>query len=146
MDKKQNTGVPIDEKALLDTAIPIDAAELGEESGAGQVTGEQKASELAPVDLAAPVERKDAPKIRRFGDLKQRAETFVRAPNKTGHGAIHVKTFVAKLRLDSIEHMDQQINEWLDAHPEYEVKFVSASTGELKEKLTEPALFLSVWV
>jgi len=67
-------------------------------------------------------------------------------PNKTGHGAIHVKTFVAKLRLDSIEHMDQQINEWLDAHPDYEVKFCTMSTGELKDKLTEPALFLCVWV
>lgn len=143
MDNKQNSGAPVDEKALLDTAIPIDALELEDDQGGPR---KPKGDELAPVDLAAPTERKDAPKIKRFGDLKQRAESFKRVPNKTGHGAIHVKTFVAKLRLDSIEHMDQQINEWLDAHPEYEVKFCTSTVGELKEKLTEPALFLCVWV
>jgi len=137
MSKSQNSGGPIDEKALLDTAIPIDQFE--EEA-------EEEQDELAPVDLAAPEQRKEAPKIRRFGDNKVHKTTFDRTPNKTGHGAIHVKTFVAKLRLDSIEHMDEQINDWLDAHPEYEVKFTSATVGELKDKLTEPAMFLSLWV
>ncbi|MEM6332604.1 MAG: hypothetical protein AAF823_04615, partial [Planctomycetota bacterium] len=41
---------------------------------------------------------------------------------------------------------DEQVNEWLDAHPEYEVKFVSQSIGKLVGKNTEDALFMSIWV
>ena len=74
------------------------------------------------------------------------AEHWKRTPNATGQGAIHVKTFVAKLRPDAMEYLDQQINEWLDDNPEYEVKFVTTSTGTFMSKNPEPALVLNVWV
>ncbi|USN97884.1 MAG: hypothetical protein H6810_06715 [Phycisphaeraceae bacterium] len=69
-----------------------------------------------------------------------------RQPNVTGTGAIHVKSFHSKLTGDSLEFLDSQINEWLDEHPEYEVKMVTTSIGEWTGKLKEPALIINVWV
>ena len=44
------------------------------------------------------------------------------------------------------EQISDRINEWLDAHPQYEVKFVSSSIGVMTGKLKEPALICQVWV
>jgi len=85
-------------------------------------------------------------KIQQFAQRKAHEDHWNRTPNTTGKGAIHVKTFVTKLRIDAIEHLDEQVNEWLDTHPEYEVKFVSTATGKLVGKNTEDALFMNVWV
>lgn len=69
-----------------------------------------------------------------------------RTPNKDGTGATHVKTFFCKLRADAIEFMDEQINQYLDQHPECEVKFVTTSVGAMLGKTTEPALFINLWI
>lgn len=69
-----------------------------------------------------------------------------RRPNVTGTGAIHVKSFHCKLTGDSLEFLDNQINEWLDANPEYEVKMVTTSVGEWTGKTKEPCLVVNVWV
>ena len=69
-----------------------------------------------------------------------------RTPNTTGTGAIHCKTFHCKLTGESLEFLDRQINEWLDAHPQYEVKFVSTSVGDWTGKIREPNLIVQVWV
>jgi hypothetical protein len=73
-------------------------------------------------------------------------ENWNRTPNTTGTGAIHVKSFHCKLTGDSLSFLDEQINEWLDAHPEYEVKLVTTSVGEWTGKLKEPNLIVNVWV
>lgn len=85
-------------------------------------------------------------KITAFGKERRHEECWSRTPNTTGVGAIHVKTFHCKLTEDALSYMDQTINEWLDAHPQYEVKFVSSTIGTLTGKLKEPALFCQVWV
>lgn len=69
-----------------------------------------------------------------------------RTPNITGSGAIHMKSFHCRLTGDSLEFLDQQINEWLDAHPQYEVKMVTTSVGMWSGKLKEPNLIVNVWV
>lgn len=74
------------------------------------------------------------------------AENWNRTPNTTGTGAIHVKSFHCKLTGDSLAFLDQQINEWLDANPEYEVKLVTTSVGIWTGKLKEPNLIINVWV
>lgn len=90
-----------------------------------------------------------ASKIRMF-DQKLGAgrheDSWKRTPNITGTGAIHVKSFHCKLTGDSLDFLDQQINEWLDAHPQYEVKMVTTSIGEWTGKLKEPNLIVNVWV
>lgn len=86
-------------------------------------------------------------KITAFGERTKRHEdSWTRSPNTTGSGAIHVKTFHCKLTDDALTYLDQTINEWLDAHPQYEVKFVSTSIGIMTGKLKEPAIICQVWV
>ncbi|MBT8484253.1 MAG: hypothetical protein HKO59_14140 [Phycisphaerales bacterium] len=85
-------------------------------------------------------------KITAFGEQKRHEEEWDRTPNTTGTGAIHVKTFHSKLTDDAVRYMDQTINEWLDAHPQYEVKFVTSCVGTLTGKLKEPHLICQVWV
>jgi len=115
--------IPIDE--IEDEDADVDAIELEDESGAGE--SEDK-------------------KITLLGVKQRHEDKWNRTPNTNGQGAIHVKTFVCKLRLDAIEHLDQQVNEWLDSHPQYEVKLVTTGVGILTGKVKEEALFLNVWV
>ena len=135
---------------LLADAIPIDLdeedtdeIEVLEDSAHGNANDED---ELAPIDVAGPGESLGG-KIQMFGPQGGKHEDkWTRTPNTPGTGAIHVKTFVTKLRLDAIDHLDQSINEWLDSHPQYEVKFVTTTVGKLVGKITEEALFVNVWV
>ncbi len=85
-------------------------------------------------------------KIRTFGKAVRHDENWSRKPNITGNGATHVRTFHAKLTDESLRYMDQQINEWLDKHTEYEVKFVTNTIGAFSGKVKEPALLIQVWV
>ncbi len=129
------------DEELLAEAIPIDDIEEAEDA---EVVTSADDSGIELVDAAESA--KSNRRIQRFGDGQRHEEKWSRTPNTPGTGAIHVKTFISKLRLDAIEHMDQQINEWLDAHPQYEVKFVTSATGVLVGKINEPAVFLNVWV
>lgn len=85
-------------------------------------------------------------KIRTFGKRVPHDENWNRAPNITGNGATHCRTFHSKMTDESLRYMDQVINEWLDAHPEYEVKFVTSTIGMFTGKTKEPALICQVWV
>ena len=88
-----------------------------------------------------------APKtIRAFEKEEKDNSQWRRKTNKTGTGATHVKTFHSKLTNEALIYMDQTINEWLDTNPDFEVKFVSATVGELTGKLKEPHLLCQVWV
>ena len=121
---------PVDESESadlgLDDTLPIDlAADTGSSGSDGQTkikTFEQKLR----------------------SDLHE--DKWERSPNYTGTGAIHVKSFHCRLTGDSLEFLDQQINEWLDAHPQYEVKMVTSSMGTWSGKLKEPNLIVNVWV
>lgn len=97
-----------------------------------------------PVSVPAPA----GSKIRAFSQALggRHEDNWNRSPNVTGTGAIHVKSFHAKLTGDSLEFLDKQVNEWLDAHPQYEVKFVTSAIGEWTGKLKEPNLIVMVWV
>lgn len=96
------------------------------------------------------VEGDDAPpKIRAFDQKMgggKHEDNWNRSPNVTGKGAIHVKSFHCKLTGESLEFLDKQVNEWLDAHPQYEVKMVTSTVGEWMGKLKEPNLIIQVWV
>ncbi len=120
---------PKEEDLSLDDTLPLD---LGEE----------------PV----PVVRSPEPSGHKIKTFEQKLgagrheDKWARTPNVTGAGAIHVKSFHCRLTGDSLEFIDQQINEWLDAHPQYEVKFVTTSIGMWSGKLKEPNLIVNVWV
>lgn len=100
-----------------------------------------------PLPVAEPMgPTSGANKITAFGEKKRHEDEWSRTPNSTGTGAIHVKTFHCKLTDDALTYMDSCVNEWLDAHPQYEVKFVTSSVGTLTGKLKEPHLICQVWV
>ena len=152
------TAIPIDESDLADDDTPTNppasssAAPQPRQSAAHQDTSpieieeDEPETNQAQQGQTAQTPRRSS-KITAFGNEHQHHEhQWKRQPVNTGKGAVRVKTFVAKLRLDAIEHLDEQINEWLDAHPEYEVKFTTTSIGPLIGKLTEDALFVNVWV
>ncbi|UCD76823.1 MAG: hypothetical protein JSV91_07820 [Phycisphaerales bacterium] len=102
--------------------------------------------EPEPVPMAEAEGPTGAAKITAFGKEERHEEVWSRTPNVTGKGAIHVKTFHSKITADALIYMDQTINEWLDSHPEYEVKFVNSTVGILSGKLKEPAVICQVWV
>jgi hypothetical protein len=145
MPEQQEPSNQVNEEQLLANAIPIDV----DATDANDSTDHDSES-LTPIDLdeveATTSNVVGSNKIRTFDTRKPHVDSWKRTPNVTGSGAIHVKTFVTKLRLDAIDHLDEQINEWLDNHPEYEVKFVSQTIGKLVGKNTEDAMFTSVWV
>jgi ABC-type glycerol-3-phosphate transport system substrate-binding protein len=65
--------------------------------------------------------------------------------NRTGTGATRVKSFHCKYSEQGLEYIDDQINRWLDEHPDIEVKFVTPTVMTFEGKFREPALVLNVW-
>jgi hypothetical protein len=74
-----------------------------------------------------------------------RKDRYKREVNKTGTGAVRMRSFHGRLSAQGLEYLDNQINEWLDSHPEVEVKFVTSNVGTFEGKMREPALILNVW-
>lgn len=117
-------------------------------SSGGSSGFEVDREESGPLDVSsspAPLVE-GSKKIRTFERQGGVEAEWNRTPNATGTGAIHVRTFHSKLNSDSLAFMDQTINEWLDTHPEYEVKLVTSTIGEFTGKIREPALICQVWV
>jgi hypothetical protein len=71
---------------------------------------------------------------------KYRRQTFA-----SGQGACRVRSFHGRLSDEGLVYMDDKINEWLDGHPEIEVKLVTTSIGQYEGKIREPALIVNVW-
>jgi hypothetical protein len=85
-------------------------------------------------------------KIIAFGaDGHKRQDTWKRQTIKTGTGACRVRSFHGKYSEQGLEYLDNAINEWLDNHPEVEVKFVTSTVMTFEGKIREPALVLNVW-
>ncbi len=133
------------EDDLLANAIPIEEIEEVEEITLPGKPAEPEAPKAIEMDDNAQVEHRE---IRTFDTHKVTdvSDTWKRRPDPRSNGATHSRTFVAKLRQDAIEHLDHQVNEWLDQHPEFTVKFSTVTTGILSGKLREEAMFMTVWV
>jgi hypothetical protein len=106
--------------------------------------------ELDPIGLVDEVEEvegvTDAKKIKAFGVVGgQRAHTWKRTATTPGTGACRVRSFHGKLSDQGMTYLDDQINEWLDQHPEVEVKFVTSTVGQFEGKIREPALIMNLW-
>jgi hypothetical protein len=105
---------------------------------------------LDPISLVDDFDASsDAPptsKIKAFGvagihqEHKYKRQTFA-----SGHGACRVRSFHGRLSDEGMAYMDDKINEWLDNHPDIEVKIVTTSIGQYEGKIKEPALVLNVW-
>lgn len=100
--------------------------------------------ELAELD-EAPKSTAPVSKIKFGPDIGHKKHEWKRKPHVTGTGAIRVKSFHAKYSEQGIEHLDDMINEWIDANPDIEVKFVTQTVHVFEGKIREPALVMNVW-
>jgi len=104
-------------------------------------------AELEPIGLIeeSGLESEEK-KIKAFGVVgATRAREWKRKSTVTGHGAVRVKSFHGKLSDQGMQYIDDAINEWLDSHPDIEVKFVTSTVGQFEGKIREPALVLNLW-
>ena len=69
---------------------------------------------------------------------------FKRPLNADGSGATRCRLFHSKIAVASLEFMEHQINEWLDAE-KIEIKHVSQIIGTMEGKRPEPNLMVIVW-
>jgi hypothetical protein len=75
--------------------------------------------------------------------LQQHA--YKRPTNANKTGAVRMRTFHCRLSEQGVEYLDQTINDWLEAHPDIEVKFTASTIGMWDGKLKEPTLIINVW-
>ena len=125
--------------------IDLDPIELIEDDPVEVVPG---APAGAPAGAGVPQVTQGPSKIRQFatsiGNVAHQ-ENFKRKTNVTGQGAVRIRTFHGRLSDEGLIYMDSKINEWLDAHPDIEVKFVTTTVGLYEAKIKEQALIVNVW-
>lgn len=107
-----------------------------------------------PEDDDAPISLVDEPaagtpvvsKIKAMGIAgAHQTRTMNRKTTVNGTGAIRVRSFHGRLSEEGLAFLDDKINEWLDTHPDIEVKFVTTNIGTFEGKLKELALVVNVW-
>lgn len=77
----------------------------------------------------------------RVGPVKSQLK---RPLNLTGHGATRCRVFYSKIAVAPLEHLETQINDWLDGD-KIEVKQVGHVIGNMVGKTAEPNLIVMVW-
>ena len=110
--------------------------------------------DLDPIELvddgpgsSAPGQADSPSKIRAFtvAGAHVTSHQFKRQPNVTGMGITRVRTFHGRLSEEGMAFMDDKINEWIDMHPEIEVKFVTTSIGVFEGKIRDQQMIMNVW-
>jgi hypothetical protein len=79
------------------------------------------------------------------GGDKHTYNKFKRNTNVDGTGACRMRTFHGRLSDEGLAFLDDKVNEWLDNHPEVEVKFVSQTVGTFSGKTGESEMFVTIW-
>jgi hypothetical protein len=130
-------------------ALDLDPIELEDEEPAPAATPAPAPRPGGVASAAAAPSQTQAPsKIRQFatsiGNLSHQ-EQFKRTTTVDGRGAVRVRSFHGRLSDEGIVYMDSKINEWLDTHPDIEVKFATTTVGLYDGKIKEPALIVNVW-
>lgn len=123
-----------------------------DEKKAETSSGSQPLEDVEPVALVDEVEvEQSGRKISALGssglaEQKLTDESKLTRPiRSTGAGATRVRVFHTKMNDGAVQFMTQTINEWIDSHPEIDVKFVDSTVGVWEGKHAEPNLILSVW-
>ena len=102
--------------------------------------------ELAPIGLADTPGGTSQKMIKAFGAAAHgAAKQYQRRTSANGTGACRVRSFHGRLSEEGMAFLDDKINEWLDQHPEVEVKFVTSTIGQFEGKIREVALVLNLW-
>lgn len=67
-----------------------------------------------------------------------------RSTNADGTGATRCRVFYSKISTTALQHMENQINEWIEGSP-FEVKHVGHVIGTMEGKTAEQNLIVMVW-
>ena len=70
---------------------------------------------------------------------------YTRPLNPAGHGATRCRTFHAKLNDSAVAFMNDQLNSWVDSHPEINIKFATSTIGVFEGKHRDPNLIVTVF-
>lgn len=118
---------------------------LGERRGPADLEHLSRADEADP--HPTPSAGKSATGFTGFGAVGSDPELcpFQRPLRNTGQGASRLRIFHCKLSEGPVLNLNQQINEWLDAHPDVEVKFASTTIGTWEGKHSEQHLILTLY-
>ena len=124
--------------------IPVDGNDdvisLEDEDAAPATPAAQQGG-IAQSTLSAPSKIKFS-----TGGDKHTYTKFKRQTHVTGAGACRIRSFHGRLSDDGLAFMDDKINEWLDNHPEVEIKHVNCLVGPLEGTITgEQGLIVVIW-
>ena len=86
--------------------------------------------------------------VRTFGSVAAKTEQhkidYKRPVNADGTGATRCRLFCSKVAYSSLQHMEHQINEWLDSE-KIEIKHVGHVIGVMEGKTQEPNMIVLAW-
>lgn len=109
-------------------------------------------ADLPPISLVDELEMAESPQQRTSHGTAagtappvEEPTKYTRPLNKTGAGATRCRTFHAKLADEAVRHMDLQINEWCEQHPEVEIKSSTSTVGLWTGKHAEPNLIITIF-
>lgn len=70
---------------------------------------------------------------------------YRRPLNRLGTGASRIRIWHCKLSDGPLAVLNQQINEWLEAHPDVEVKFATTTIGEWEGRRSEAQFIITLY-
>ena len=85
------------------------------------------------------------PSIKRFASsIGSHKVEFTRKMNLTGQGATRCRLFHSRVSLDSLDNMEQRINEWIDSD-NIDIKHVCQSIATMEGKTPRPNILVTIW-
>jgi len=131
-----------------DLTIPMDDADdsltQADDDMIPLLGGEEEEPEEETISLTDPLRGQSAMRAIRSSLEAGRKSDFKRPMNLNGQGATRCRLFHCKVAEAPMEHMESQINDWLDDEG-IEVKQVGHVVGMLEGKHTEPNVIVLVW-
>ncbi len=128
----------------IDPSEPVKPAPSGNDEEPIAIEGGNEP--LSLVDDSGESMIRTSSQKRTFGTAQaaEKKTEFKRPPNVDGSGATRCRIFHSKISLTPLEHLENQVNEWLDSE-EIEVKHVGHVIGTMEGKRSEPNLVVMVW-
>ena len=136
-DPEADKPIPFDDS----DSVPKPVSRQPLSMGAGVSAKQPTAPETAVVP-PAPVKPAQRPAVKTGDRPATHPATSAVAPEERISG---LKTFFTKLHPGALVFLDEQVTEWLKAHPDVQIKRTNVSVGEVMSKKTEPNIILSVW-
>ncbi len=125
-------GQPIATPKPVDTPIKVDLEdEVPITLEGNDDEGPMRSSQIRTFDMGS--------------SLEKRKESWKRPTNMDNKGATRVRNFHTKLTDNAMRYLDDEINEWIDANPDVEVKFSNTTVGPVEGKKIENHLIITLW-